>query len=156
MTPVEVKQAIVELLYNQLNTDEDDPVSVFYGRKEADFTQPAVIVGDCQTSYDASRMSARSTLRRYDLTYAIYIELIPGLRFRTQYDAEAECYRLLDRELTPLVRGDARGVSLLENTVPGLQQVVPLDDTMVVAYDDDRDPQFPVLVLRLGISLIRD
>ena len=100
-------------------------------------------------------MAAASTLRRYDLTYTVAIEIVPGLRFRTQRDAERAAYDLLDRVLTPLVRGDDSGRSLLHDRVEGIYQVVPESDAFTVALDDNRDPQFPVLTFRLQVQLVR-
>ena len=156
----QVKEAICDVVYDALNAglEEGSPevVNVFFGSKEADTNHPCVIVGNVATSYSAERMSARSTLRRYDLTYLVDILIIPGLRYRTQRDYEQAMYELLDRVLTPLVRGDDTGNSLLAGRLDGILDVEPAGDHQAIPMDDNRDPQYPVLVLQLAVKVLRN
>ena len=157
-TPYEVKDAIVDVLDDQLNLgvrNPDERVDVFYGWKEADSSNPFVVVGTVDTEYDAQRMSARSTLRRYDITYNVNIDIVAGLHFRTERDADRAAYRLLDRVLTPLVRGDDVGRTLLMDRVAGIQQVEPAGDTMTVAPDEPAR-KYSVLTLRLAVTVLRN
>ena len=159
-TVFQVKEAICDIISDSLNAGLEpkspERVDVFFGSKEADSDHPMVIVGNVATTYSAERMSARSTLRRYDLTYLVDIMLIPGLRFRTQRDYEETLYDLLDRVLTPLVRGDDNGESLLAGKLDGILDVEPVGDSQVIPLDDNRDPQYPVLVLQLAVNVIRN
>ena len=156
----QVKEALVEILYDSLNAGLDasspERVDVFFGAAEADSDHPAVIVSDVSTAYTAERMSARSTLRRYDLTYSVALVLIPGGRYRTQKDAERVLYDLLDRVLTPLVRGDSNGESLLTPKLDGVWDVEPSNDQMKTSMDDNNNPLYPVLTLQLDVMAVRD
>ena len=156
---VEVKDAIVDVLADQLNpvgTPERERVDVFYGRKEADSDHPMVWVVDTATDYSSVRMRADSSLLRYDLVYHVQLEIVAGLRFRTQRDEEAAAYGLMDRVLTPLVRGDSIGRTLLAERLPRVEQVRPESDSWAVAPDDNRDPQYGVLTLQIAVELTRE
>ena len=158
-TALEVKRAIRDILddaLNPLGTEVSERVNLFFGWKEADTTQPHIIVGEVATDYEAARMNASSSLRRWDITHLVHIHIVPGLRFFTQEDAEQAAYDLLDRALTPLVRGDSTGVSLLEDRLTGVQDVRPEGDMMTIPPDDNRDPRYAVLTFRLAVVTIRD
>ena len=158
-TVLEVKRAIRDILDDSLNpmgVAESERVNLFYGWKEADSNRPHIVVGEVGTDYEAVRMNASSTLRRWDITHTVHIHIVPGLRFRTQETAEEAAYGLLDRVLTPLVRGDDVGRSLLETRLAGVQDVRPDGDMMTIPPDDNRDPQYLVLTFRLAVVTIRN
>ena len=161
-TPYGVKQACLQVLDETLNdglmADNPEYVNIFYGWKEADAVGRFVVVGDASTLYETEevRLDARSTLRRYDLTYNINIDIASGLANRTQMTAERQCYDLFDRVLTPLVRGDRLGGSAILPLVDGISQVAPISDEFLVKPDDAGQPAYAVLRLILGVELIRD
>lgn len=161
-TPYAVKRAIMRVLDEALNEGiepgEAEYVSIFYGWKDVDAVGWFVVVGDTNTQYDSDnvRMVAASTLRRYDLTYNINIDVASGLENRTQQDAERQCYELYDRVLTPLVRGDVNGESLLSPLVPNAGAITPQSEDMFVSADDPGKPMYSVLRFILGVELIRD
>ena len=146
----QVKEAIVQVLGANLPND----VRVLYsypsegkGRK--------VIVGDTATTYTTARMRADSTLLRYDLTYSVNIECYSGPNQRSPQTAEAQAYGLLDEVLTPLVRGDATGRSLLAAQLPSIIEVVPSTDSPMVAWDTAKDGEM-VVGLTLNIKTRRE
>lgn len=161
-TPYAVKRSIVQVLNQALNEGVEpgdaEFVSVFYGWKEVDAVGWFVVVGDNNTQYnsDEVRAVAASTLRRYNLTYNINIDVVSGLENRTQEEAERQCYDLYDRVLTPLVRGDVNGESLLSPLVPNAAAIAPQSEDMFVSADDPGKPMYSVLRFVLGVELIRD
>ena len=161
-TPFGVKQACIQVLDGHLNegltADNPEFVQIFYGWKEADAPGRFVVVGDASTLYETEevRLDARSTLRRYNLTYNINIDIASGLATRTQMVAERQCYDLFDRVLTPLVRGDSLGGSAILPLVDGISQVSPISDEFLVKPDDAGTPAYAVLRLILGVELIRN
>ena len=161
-TAFAVKRSIVRVLNEALNEGlepgDSEYVSIFYGWKEVDAVGWFVVVGGNTTQYDSDnvRMVAASTLRRYDLTYNINIDIASGLENRTQEDAERQCYELYDRVLTPLVRGDVNGESLLSPLVPNAGAIAPQSEDMFVSADDPGKPMYSVLRFILSVELIRD
>ena len=129
-TVPQVKTAIVELLGETLPAD----VAVLYSQEEAEGRK--VIVGDASTTYNMGRMRADSSLLRYDLTYSIDLECYSGPNLETPQIAEAQAYGLLDLVLTPLVRGDATGRSLLADRIPAIIDVVPSTDSSMMSWND--------------------
>ena len=161
-TPFGAKKAIMAVLDRSLNDglDQQSPeyVNIFYGWKEADSPNRFIVVGDTSTDYNTEgiRLDARSTLRRYDLTYNVNVDIVSGLHLRSQEVAERQCFELYDRVLTPLVRGDGLGESAVNSELRGVRAVVPISDNFVVKPDDSGKPLYAVLRFVLGIALIRD
>ena len=148
----EVKTAIVELLGETLPQGPEG-VAVLYSQEEAEGRK--VIVGDASTVYNTARMRADSTLLRYDLTYSVDIVCHSGPNLETPQIAETQAYELLDLVLTPLVRGDATGRSLLADRLPSIVEVVPSTDSRMVSWDDNANREV-VLGLTLNIKTRRD
>ena len=146
----EVKTAIVELLGSTL----PDDVRVLYAYPK-DAKGRKVIIGSATTTYNTARMRAASSLLRYDLTYSVDVECYSGPNLRDPQTAEAQAYGLLDAVLTPLVRGDATGRSLLADRLPSIVEVVPSTDSRTTAWDDNEDREV-VVGLTLNIRTRRD
>ena len=149
-TVPQVKTAIVELLGETL----PDDVRVLYSYPQ-DAEGRKVIVGNSTTNYNTARMRADSSLFRYDLTYSVDVECYSGPNLRDPQTAEAQAYGLLDLVLTPLVRGDATGRSLLADRLPAIISVVPSSDNRMVSWDDNDDREV-VVGLTLNINLRRE
>ena len=146
----QVKEAIVAVLGEHLPSD----IRVLYaypkegkGRK--------VIVGDASTAYNTMRMRADSSLLRYDLTYSVSLECYSGPFIRSAQQAEAQAYGVLDEVLTPLVRGDATGRSLLAGRLPSIIEVVPSADTRIMSWEQAEDNEV-VVGLTLNIKIRRE
>lgn len=159
------KSAIRDVLFETLNSglSEGDPewVDVFYGWQNASSTNRMVVVGNSQTLYATGErtMGAIGSLRKYGLTYRVDIDCAASFSSYDQEGAERECYQLLDRVLTPLVRGDETGGSVLLPRLAGISDVVPSTDTMVVRSDmtdQSPEPRYNVVRFQLDINLRRD
>ena len=158
-TPYAMKVAIVELLHERLNpagTAAPERVDVFYGRTKADSTHPMIIVGELETAYAPETLRADATLLGYEITYIVDIHINSGQHHRTQQAAEETIYRLLDRVLTVLVRGDDTGATLLRTKLPNVSHCEPASDTMSVVYGGEGgDAQYGEATLNLVIELER-
>ena len=156
-----VKAATVDIIHEVLNEGLEpgspERVDVFYGWSQADTPNRMVVVaGGGISGWDGEgRMYAGSSLRRYGLDYQFEIQVATNVAARTEEDGEREDYQLFDRLLTPIMRGDANGHSLLCQRVPAVQQVTPISDQWASLTTED-GRAFAVLTFTLSVELIRD
>ena len=160
-----VKSVIRDILFQELNRGKaqgsDEWVNVLYGWQNATSTNRMVVVGDGSVSYelDERTMSSKLSLRRYNLKYTVEIDCAASFMAYDEEHAERECYQLLDDVLTPLVRGDETGASLLIPYFSGIVDVEAISEQMVVKMEQVNnapEPRYNVVRLELAINLRRD
>ena len=158
------RDILAETLNEGLPASSPERVDVFYGWEQADSPRRMVVVGGGGSTAwvdgdGEGRFHAASSLRRYSLYYTFDIAVLTNVGDRTEEAAEREAYRLFDRCLTPLIRGDSAGRSMLQARVPAVQSVMPVSDQWTQARDEDggdSDRLFTMLQFTLTVELIRE
>ena len=156
-----VRDIISETLNEGLPEGSPERVDVFYGWEQADSPRRMVVVGGGGSTAwvdgdGEGRFHAASSLRRYSLYYTFDISVLTNIGDRTEEAAEREAYRLFDRLLTPLIRGDNRGRSELQARVPAVQSVMPVSDQWREVSGSDTDRTFTMLEFTMTAEMIRE